>query len=54
MGYLKDKCVILVTHQLQFLRQASRILVLKDGSQAMLGTFDEITEQGFNVNEILQ
>ena len=28
---LKDKCVVLVTHQLQFMRQCPRILILKDG-----------------------
>ena len=37
---LKNKLVILVTHQLQFLRASEKILVLLDGKQAMLGTFD--------------
>ena len=53
-GYLADKCVVLVTHQLQFLRQSERIIVLDDGKQAMTGNFDEVTEQGFDINEILQ
>ena len=52
-GVLAKKCIILVTHQLQFLRQAQKILVLRDGRQGMLGNFDEIMEQGFNVDEIL-
>ena len=39
-GYLKDKCVILVTHQLQFLRQSEKIVVLKDGRQTMTGNFE--------------
>jgi ABC-type transport system involved in cytochrome bd biosynthesis fused ATPase/permease subunit len=43
-----------VTHQLQFLRGSEKILVLQDGKQAMLGNFDEITQQGFNVDEILK
>lgn len=30
-GFLKDKLVILVTHQLQFLMNQSNILVIKDG-----------------------
>jgi ATP-binding cassette subfamily C (CFTR/MRP) protein 4 len=51
---LKNKLVILVTHQLQFLRASEKILVLQDGKQAMLGNFDEITQQGFNVDEILK
>jgi len=29
-------------------------MIIKDGKQEMIGTFDEITEQGFNVDEILQ
>ena len=36
------------------MRQSPHILVLKDGKQGHLGTFDEITEEGFNVDEILQ
>ena len=28
-------------------------MVLRDGRQSMQGNFDEITEQGFNVDEIL-
>ena len=51
---LRDKLVILVTHQLQFLRDCDKILVVRDGKQTMLGNFDEITKQGFNVEEILQ
>jgi hypothetical protein len=39
---------------LQFLRGSEKILVLQDGKQAMLGNFDEITQQGFNVDEILK
>ena len=30
-GVLKDKLVVLVTHQLQFLTSVEKILVLKDG-----------------------
>ena len=52
-GALKEKCVVLVTHQLQFLRQAEKVLVLRDGIQDILGNFDEITAKGFNVDEIL-
>jgi len=44
LGALRNKCVILVTHQLQFLHQSPKILLLKDGKQEMCGTFSEITE----------
>ena len=30
MGYLKDKVVVLVTHQLQFIRDCEKILVLSE------------------------
>lgn len=39
---LKHKCVILVTHQLQFLRRSPQILLLKNKT-GVLGNFDEIT-----------
>jgi len=39
---------------MQFVRESRKILVLKEGKQTMLGSFDEITRQGFNVDEILK
>ena len=49
---LADKCVVLVTHQLEFLRQVDKILVLQDGKQTMIGNFEHIVKQGFNIGEI--
>eukprot|EP00053_Salpingoeca_punica_P008395 m.75471 g.75471 ORF g.75471 m.75471 type:complete len:1454 (-) comp14582_c0_seq1:396-4757(-) len=44
---LKDKVVVLVTHQLQYLRHVSNILVLNsDGSIHGQGTHAELTSQG--------
>lgn len=40
LGALKHKCVILVTHQLQFVRKSPKILVLKDGKQHLTGSYD--------------
>lgn len=51
---LKDKLVILVTHQLQFLSSCDKILVIKDGQQSVMGDFKTITTSGFNIEEILQ
>ena len=51
---LASKCVILVTHQLEFLQKADKIMVLRDGKQAMLGNLEQLIKQGFNVDEILQ
>ncbi|XP_023235791.1 multidrug resistance-associated protein 4-like isoform X1 [Centruroides sculpturatus] len=40
--YLKDKICILVTHQIQFLNSASKILVLKKGKCEFFGNFNEL------------
>ncbi|XP_023226978.1 multidrug resistance-associated protein 4-like [Centruroides sculpturatus] len=40
MEYLKDKICILVTHQIQFLNSASKILVLKKGKCEFIGNFN--------------
>ena len=48
-GFLRDKTVILVTHQLQFLPLADKVLVLvplagpNEGSRGHFGTFDELS-----------
>ena len=47
--YLKEKCVILVTHQLQFIKQADQILVLKDGSCLASGSYLELLARGIDV-----
>nr|XP_023018988.1 multidrug resistance-associated protein 4-like [Leptinotarsa decemlineata] len=41
-GYLKTKCVILITHQLQYLKNADYIYLLKDGRIHSSGTFNEL------------
>lgn len=52
-GILKDKIVILVTHQLQFIEQCEKILLLKEGKVVKLGNYEEITSTGFNIKDIL-
>ena len=49
MEYLHDKARILVTHQIQFLRTAHKIMVMKDGKCVALGSYDELTKAGINV-----
>ena len=41
-GYLKGKTVVLVTHQLQFLRRADKIAVLKEGKLIAFGGYNEL------------
>jgi len=51
-GYLKSKTVILVTHQLQFAKGATKILVVDHGHQIALGNYRDLSKQvdlvGFN------
>ena len=49
MEYLKDKARILVTHQIQFLRDAHKILVLDDGKCVALGSYEELKASGINL-----
>ena len=53
LGALKHKLVILVTHQLQFLQKCPKILLIKEGKVAKLGSYAEITATGFNIKDIL-
>ncbi|ERN09249.1 hypothetical protein AMTR_s00149p00037740 [Amborella trichopoda] len=45
MKILKDKTLIYVTHQVEFLPAADLILVMQDGRIAQAGKFDELLEQ---------
>ena len=53
-GYLKDKCVILVTHQVQHLKNVENILVLDDGRIKMRGSYNELKDQGLDFDSILK
>ena len=41
-GYLNDKIVILVTHQLQFVKNSTKILLIKDGEQVCYGDYNSL------------
>jgi len=51
--YLSDKCVILVTHQLQYLRYARKIYLLDNGTVKFSGTFEEIHDSGHEYAKLL-
>ncbi|CAF2833335.1 unnamed protein product, partial [Rotaria sp. Silwood2] len=40
--YLRDKIRILVTHQIQFLQNATKIIVLDNGEMVQMGTYEEL------------
>ncbi|XP_027391369.1 multidrug resistance-associated protein 4-like isoform X1 [Bos indicus x Bos taurus] len=46
---LKEKITILVTHQLQYLKDASQILMLKDGIMIERGTYSEFLKSGIDI-----
>src|SRR5690606_35245514 len=45
LEYLKDKTRILVTHQLQYLKFASRIFVIDDGKLIEQGTYEDLSNK---------
>ncbi|XP_004510151.1 putative ABC transporter C family member 15 isoform X2 [Cicer arietinum] len=51
LGILKEKTIIFVTHQVEFLPAADLILVMQNGRIAQAGTFEELLKQniGFEV-----
>ncbi|CAG2164889.1 unnamed protein product, partial [Oppiella nova] len=51
--FLANKIRILVTHQIQFVRKATQILVLNEGVCIGLGTYDELQAQGLDFNQTL-
>lgn len=51
--YLKDKLVILVTHQLQYLPTADQILILDHGVVEGVGTFESLRDSGLDFAKLL-
>lgn len=45
-NFLSDQTVILVTHQLQFIEAADKIVVLKDGEALKIGSYKEVLQSG--------
>lgn len=52
-GYLKRKTVILITHQLQYLKEVDHILLLEDGVMKAEGTFTQLQESGLDFAKLL-
>lgn len=51
---LREKPRILVTHQLQYLKSADRILVLKEGHVVAQGTYTELVNSGLDFTSLLK
>ncbi|KAL0895660.1 hypothetical protein ABMA27_011740 [Loxostege sticticalis] len=53
VGYLRNTTRILVTHQLQFLRDVEQIIILKNGTIAAAGNFDTLSASGLDFASLL-
>lgn len=53
-GVLKDKTVILATHQVHFAREAEKIVVLENGALKAEGTLDDIIRQDSSILAIFE
>lgn len=53
LRFLKGKTRILVTHQMQYLKVAHMIVMLKDGCVEAQGTFEELLNSSTNFKELI-
>lgn len=53
-SYLRDKVCILVTHQLQYLKEVDQIVILNNGSIEAEGHFEELRATGLDFASLLQ
>ncbi|XP_066255316.1 probable multidrug resistance-associated protein lethal(2)03659 isoform X2 [Euwallacea similis] len=52
-GYLKERAVVLVTHQLQYLRHIQKIYLLEDGRVQASGNYDELQKSDTEFAKLL-
>ncbi|KAJ8684018.1 hypothetical protein QAD02_019810 [Eretmocerus hayati] len=52
--FLKDKTVILITHQFHFLKNVEQIIVLGDGCIQAQGNYSELLDSGLDLTEMLK
>jgi ATP-binding cassette, subfamily C (CFTR/MRP), member 4 len=53
-GYLKDKCKILVTHQIQHLSKVEKICFIEDNTVKHQGSYSYLRSQGLDFDSILK
>ncbi|KAF5283716.1 hypothetical protein FQR65_LT13751 [Abscondita terminalis] len=54
MGYLKGKTVVLVTHQLQYLKDVNHIIILENGIVKAQGNYEELQKSGLDFAKLLK
>ncbi|XP_050309947.1 probable multidrug resistance-associated protein lethal(2)03659 isoform X2 [Anthonomus grandis grandis] len=52
--HLADKLIILVTHQLQYLKRADKLIILNEGSIQVQGSYEEIRRSGVSFAALLE
>lgn len=52
-GYLRDKTVILITHQLQYLKEVDQIVILEGGDMKAMGSYRELQDSGLDFAKLL-
>ncbi|KAJ7980275.1 ABC transporter C family member 4 [Quillaja saponaria] len=52
-GALKDKTILLVTHQVDFLHNADLIMVMRDGMIVQSGKYEELAESGLDFSALV-
>ncbi|XP_030755032.1 probable multidrug resistance-associated protein lethal(2)03659 [Sitophilus oryzae] len=52
-GFLKDKIVILITHQLQYLKSVNHIIFLDNGEIKVEGSYKDLQNSGFDFTKLL-
>ena len=50
----RNKCIILVTNALQFLRSSTSIVVLREGQIVESGSYDDLLSSGYWLNEMIK
>lgn len=53
-GYLKDKIVVLATHQLQYMKYVAQIVLMSEGSIVIKGNYHELTSSNVNFARFLE
>ncbi|KAI6649864.1 Multidrug resistance-associated protein 4 [Oopsacas minuta] len=53
-GVLRDKLVLMVTHQINYVRQCDYVIVMKNGSVVSSGTYNKIVAENEFCREFLQ
>ncbi|CAF3773412.1 unnamed protein product [Rotaria sp. Silwood1] len=53
-NYLRNKICILVTHQIQFLQDATKIIVLDNGEMVQMGTYEELLVSSTSFTQLLE